>query len=140
MIISILFFCSGCCTKKLCKYEHYPTLNVKIGDFNISGKGHVNVLDHISGVAIDSFEFYSNTFEIRYINDEFDLRGKDYFIFSGSNRIDSITNIEFEIYEFYNDCNKCFLAEGGGNATDFKNLKYTLNGIIFRDIETVEIQ
>ena len=136
-ILTILL--TSCCTLKDCEYEDYPELEINLMNFDYSKHITLKGYDINTNNLTDSFLINSSSFNISHIKGISDLRNKIYFIYSGENRIDTISNINYEIYEFYNDCNTCLFKDNGAKAIDFRNLQYNLNGIIFKNTEEVYI-
>jgi hypothetical protein len=137
MVIAIAL--TACCTKVECGVKQYPSLGVELVDFNASGKGMVKLFDSTSTIAVDSFEYQYNNFHIDYVENERDIRAMTYVINSDEGRRDTISKINFEIFDFMNNCNKCLFSEQGEIATNYRNLEYHLNGKKYENTTTVKI-
>lgn len=139
ILISIctVFLTYSCCTSKDCGYEEYPSIKILLIDFPAI------IIDNSTNQIIDSIHVDLNssaTFNsgISHTFDN-DMRGKTFIIKTNKPSIDTITNVIYEINTFMNNCNNCFLADGGAEATDYSNLQYTLNGTTYYDSEEIKI-
>jgi hypothetical protein len=121
IILSLIF--SSCCTKKDCSIENYPNLTIRLP----YQKGLVRIVDQ-NNQQIDSLNFRSGIFRINYAKDVADIRNLSYMVYTNNTLHDSITNIGFEIYEYENKCNQCFLANNAETAIDFRSLTCEVNG------------
>jgi hypothetical protein len=130
---------ASCCTDVECTFKHYPSLSVELVDFNASGNGVVKVFDSTSVLAINSFGYQYNNFHIDYIESEKDIRTLTYIVQSEGGRSDTISKINFEVFDFVNNCNTCFLMKQREIATNYRNLEYYLNGKKYQNTADIKI-
>lgn len=128
LIFSSLFIYS-CCTKKNCEYHDYPSIIITLVDFPVISVDRITI-DNSTNQVIDSSHVDFNNFGFSHLSAN-DMRGKTFIIKTNKPSIDTITNISYEINTFINNCNNCFLANGGAEATEYSNLQYTINGITY---------
>jgi len=121
---------------KECSYEKYPNLKIELIG-NISYRDQYLIrYDASTYDRIDSISFEGE--KLYLYHHDYDLRNEIYHIHS-NNHVDTISNINYDIYTFYNKCNSGFMNNKGGDAIDFSDLTIELNGLLFRDTEIIKL-
>ncbi|MFT6814192.1 MAG: hypothetical protein ACJAZ3_000077 [Sphingobacteriales bacterium] len=133
LVLLILF---SSCVGKDCSYERYPQIEFEIISSKTYDKQYLIGYDATSFKKIDSISFEGKIIFLNHY--DHDLRNVIYYLHLES-LVDTITNVNYEIYDFYNECNSGFLNNKGGDATDFKDLQFELNGQIIKDSESIKI-
>jgi hypothetical protein len=139
-IIAILFsfLLASCCTKVHRADINFPQLNVKLIGFTeeVSADKCLYTFDARTGTLVDSVNFYQ--YEISPINLSYPV--DQYYVIRAGPRQDTIRNISYECYAEKIGCNKCFPAGGEeATVTNFRNLRYDLNGVTVMGKEDVVI-
>ena len=138
IIMNILMLCMVIqgCTGKDCGYENYPIIEIEIIGVDSNLDKYVVIYNNTNHNRIDSFPLKGNKLILDH--NTFDLKNENYHIYSNGD-IDIVSNINYYIYEFYNQCNSGFFKNKGRDAIDFSNLEFQLNGIIHQNSEQVKI-
>lgn len=126
LVVVISLITISCCTKKDCGYKNYPNIRI---ESEFASYFDLFTVDTTLNEIIDSNRYFGSYFYLGYSEAE-DIRKYTYLIKRNSNLIDTITKIEFEIIEYMNDCNTCFLANNSSIAIDYTNLKLKLNNLL----------
>lgn len=123
LVVIISLLNNSCCTKKDCGYKNYPNIRI---ESEFASYFDLFKVDTTINEIIDSNRYFGSYFYLGYSEAE-DIRKYTYIIKRNSNLIDTISKIEFDLIEYMNDCNTCFLVNNSSTAIDYTNLKLKLN-------------
>jgi len=127
LIFIASFIITSCCTRKDCLRGELPAITVHLDGYNDSETGYVIVKNEVSGLQVDSFQFYHNIISILNHSSSF-IKENSYFIHSDNSRIDTVLNIKYQIHTETIKCNDCFLKKDLVEVSSPYDFSFIVNG------------
>jgi hypothetical protein len=137
-LIIFQIFLSSCCTKKECGVHLFPIIKVEYVGLQQNWIELVQIRKSDS-VVLDTIRANTNYIMIAHYDGN-DLRDYIYLINRPENYTDTISDIKYDIYTYYNDCNTCFWSTTGDFATNYKDLKVFINDDRYDDMPNITIE
>lgn len=128
IVLVLTSFLSSCfCTLQSCEINEPLLLVLRFEGFNSPVNGYIKIINAQNDSLEGTLYISENTFHLNGVD------GRKFYIFSNTERVDSITNISFEKYKSMEKCNRCLIGKDLEAFTKYKNISYEVNGVVVND-------